>query len=150
MSSIGSLSIDTKEKFLSTFKRISPSYETLSSSAVSSLNPSCVTSNFSLVEKKLAEKSTNTEFLDLDNSKTDIFNHSTRHHDHIPYELNTSNSDDQISLFHEEFDSKFNLCDEHKKYESLLHLLEKTFKKKKKSKRKKKFLHFFNKLSCIN
>ncbi|RNA12603.1 hypothetical protein BpHYR1_009090 [Brachionus plicatilis] len=149
MSSIGSLSIDTKEKFLSTLKRINSSNENSSSSAISSLGPSCATSNFSFSEKKLAEKSTNTDFFHYEASKTEVFNYSSTYHDKIPYELNTSNSDDQVSLFHGEQQSRYNLCDEHKKYENLLHLLEKAFKKKKRSKRKN-FFNFLHRLSCIN
>lgn len=148
MSSIGSLSIETKEKFLSTLKRINSSIEN-TSSAVSSLSPSCTTSNFSISEKKLVEKSTNTD-LEFQALKRDIFNHTYNFQDEVPFELNTSNSDDQISLFQEEIESKYNLCHEHKKYENLLHLLEKTFKKKKKSKKSKNSLKFLNLLSCIN
>lgn len=148
MSSIGSLSIETKEKFLSTLKRINSSFENTSSD-VSSLSLSCTTSNFSLGEKKMVEKSTNTE-LDFQTSSKDIFNQPYCYQDEIPFELNTLSCDDQTSLFQEELESKYNLCHQHKKYENLLYLLEKTFKKKKKSKKSKNFPKILSLLSCIN
>ncbi|CAF0823803.1 unnamed protein product [Brachionus calyciflorus] len=161
-SNIGSLSINTKDKFLSTFRRIN----SFSNNEKINLNIDKPIS-FNLSKPKLvyseqnfSEKSTNTNDLDnISNSSNDL-DSTICLNDISPFDedssfliKNNELTDDETYCSNDE-QNEFELCDDHRKFQNLLHLLENLFKKNKpKSKESRKseklLANFINKFGCL-